>query len=529
MVSAFFEVEKKAGDVIISQEEEGDNFYIVDSGECDIYVTKKSETRLVECARAGDYFGELALMYNCPRLATVRARTNVKLFALGQEIFKHLLCSAAQDRRKQYESFLQNVPILKSLTAEERGKIADVLVQTTYADGEYIIRQDEETSDTFFIVYEGEAIATKSAEGAVKEVMKYMKGDYFGELALLKHAPRAANVVAKGRCTVVSIDRASFNRLLGSCDEILRRHWRTYEQNSSSDSDSDSYRDPFPMGPLTLTRRGAVSASPSLPTITDFPSSPKSSFQRLQLSISLKKIILFSHLTDSELDSMVSAFFEVEKKAGDVIISQEEEGDNFYIVDSGECDIYVTKKSETRLVECARAGDYFGELALMYNCPRLATVRARTNVKLFALGQEIFKHLLCSAAQDRRKQYESFLQNVPILKSLTAEERGKIADVLVQTTYADGEYIIRQDEETSDTFFIVYEGEAIATKSAEGAVKEVMKYMKGDYFGELALLKHAPRAANVVAKGRCTVVTINRHSFTRLLGSCSELQQRHYA
>ncbi|EKX36561.1 hypothetical protein GUITHDRAFT_78810, partial [Guillardia theta CCMP2712] len=286
-----------------------------------------------------------------------------------------------------------------------------------------------------------------------------------------------------------------------------------------------------PEGPQPpRARRKAVSAAPiqiNLALCSEL-SLNLTDEDKVKLKSLLKKIILFSHLTDSELDSMVSAFFEVEKKAGDVIISQEEEGDNFYIVDSGECDIYVTKKSETRLVECARAGDYFGELALMYNCPRLATVRARTNVKLFALGQEIFKHLLCSAAQDRRKQYESFLQNVPILKSLTAEERGKIADVLVQTTYADGEYIIKEFDSCADTFFIVYEGEAIATKSAEGAVKEVMKYMKGDYFGELALLKHAPRAANVVAKGRCTVVSIDRASFNRLLGSCDEILRRHW-
>jgi len=51
--------------------------------------------------------------------------------------------------------------------------------------------------------------------------MQYTQGEYFGELALLRDTPRAANVVAKTRLRVASIDRDSFKRLLGPLDEIL--------------------------------------------------------------------------------------------------------------------------------------------------------------------------------------------------------------------------------------------------------------------------------------------------------------------
>lgn len=77
---------------------------------------------------------------------------------------------------------------------------------------------------------EGEAIATKTIEAGQppKEVMKYNPGDYFGELALLKNEPRAANVIATTKLKVVSLDRNSFKRLLGPLDDILKRNMDAY-------------------------------------------------------------------------------------------------------------------------------------------------------------------------------------------------------------------------------------------------------------------------------------------------------------
>jgi cAMP-dependent protein kinase regulator len=63
--------------------------------------------------------------------------------------------------------------------------------------------------------------------------MSYRVGDYFGERALIKNEPRAANVIAKTECTVVSLDRHSFKRLLGPLEELLKRNMELYEQFKS--------------------------------------------------------------------------------------------------------------------------------------------------------------------------------------------------------------------------------------------------------------------------------------------------------
>lgn len=84
----------------------------------------------------------------------------------------------------------------------------------------------------FYMVEEGELIATKSkAKGQpAEEVMKYKPGDYFGELALLKDQPRAANIICKTDCTLVVLDRATFKRMLGPIQDLLKRNTAIYEK-----------------------------------------------------------------------------------------------------------------------------------------------------------------------------------------------------------------------------------------------------------------------------------------------------------
>lgn len=122
-------------------------------------------------------------------------------------------------------NFLSQVKILESLEPYERSKLADAFKEITYKSGEYVIKEDEE-GNTFYFISEGNAIATKTLEAGKPpvEVMQYQPGDYFGERALIKNEPRAANVIAKSDITVLCLDRHMFKRLLGPIEEILKRN-----------------------------------------------------------------------------------------------------------------------------------------------------------------------------------------------------------------------------------------------------------------------------------------------------------------
>ncbi len=79
----------------------------------------------------------------------------------------------------------------------ERAKLADAFKEEWHEAGSAVIREGEE-GNCFYLVMSGEAIATKTMELGKPpvEVFKYHPGDYFGERALIKNEPRAANIIA---------------------------------------------------------------------------------------------------------------------------------------------------------------------------------------------------------------------------------------------------------------------------------------------------------------------------------------------
>lgn len=228
-------ITKNAGDDIIVQGEIGDVFYLLEDGFVDVYVRKGGAAEVkVHTYKPGDAFGELAIMYNAPRAATCRAAGTCTLWALDRISFKVIVVAAAMQKREVYKGFLQQVPILESLTEMEIMTLADSLAEEKYEDNSVICTQGEE-GDYFYIVKEGTAICSQvDAAGNDKVVATLNAGNYFGEIALLTSKPRQATVKAQGKLVVLSLDRATFTRVFGSMDEILKRNMEQYNKFAAS-------------------------------------------------------------------------------------------------------------------------------------------------------------------------------------------------------------------------------------------------------------------------------------------------------
>ena len=179
----------------MKQGDEGDNFYVIDSGDVDIYVNDTHVGSLKE----GGSFGELALIYGTPRAATIKASSEVKLWGIDRNSYRRILMGSTIRKRKQYEEFLGKVPILASLDDWERMTVADALEPVQYEDGTEVIRQGE-PGDDFFMIIEGSAVVRQKTDTdqEEKDIATLGPSDYFGEIALLLNQPRAATVVARG-------------------------------------------------------------------------------------------------------------------------------------------------------------------------------------------------------------------------------------------------------------------------------------------------------------------------------------------
>lgn len=86
-------------------------------------------------------FGELALLYNMPRAATVKAVSVGQLWALDRQTFRRIVLKSAFRKRKMYEQLINGVSMLQSLQNYERMNLADALVPKSFAPGEQIIKQ----------------------------------------------------------------------------------------------------------------------------------------------------------------------------------------------------------------------------------------------------------------------------------------------------------------------------------------------------------------------------------------------------
>jgi len=248
--------------------------------------------------------------------------------------------------------------------------------------------------------------------------------------------------------------------------------------------------------------------------------------------------VLLGHCKESTLNDVVNAFMLRSETQSTDLIRQGEEGDSLYILEEGEVDIFVARPGADGQLQAGRGGkvgtlgprSLFGELALMYQAPRAATVTvASPTCKLWSLDREPFKMLLVQSESQTVQSYQEWLGDVEILKSLNKYELSRLSDAMESELFDLDETIVEQGE-IGDKFYILEEGTCSAfVRLKDGSEKEVQQYTrKGQYFGELALLKGVPRAATVRATGSgAVVVSLSKEDFTNLLGPVENILEQH--
>ncbi|XP_040573302.1 cAMP-dependent protein kinase type II regulatory subunit isoform X2 [Lepeophtheirus salmonis] len=328
----------------------------------------------------------------------------------------------------------------------------------------------------------------------------------------------------------------------GLCSEsnspssIVVEHDETNQQQTLNNNNDDSKNDDSISDAPVLTyrdtgRRKSVFAEAYNPEEDDTEEKtvvyPKSDQQRQSLLEAVRGSLLFRSLDQEQLGQVLDAMFERSVASGENIIRQGDDGDNFYIIESGIYDIYVKtgdSSGDKAIGNYDNTGS-FGELALMYNMPRAATIKAVTDGLLWAMDRSTFRKIVLRNAFQKRQMYEKLLESVPLLSTLSPYERMNLADALVSRSFDSGEIIVKQGN-VADGMYFIEDGRVSISMMNNDQEKFIKNQEKGEYFGELALVTHKPRAATVKAEGNVRLAFLDVKAFERLLGPCLELMEK---
>jgi len=303
---------------------------------------------------------------------------------------------------------------------------------------------------------------------------------------------------------------------------VISEYLKTLANEKDDDDDDDVIMEEDEQSVPAMKPRGrrdqVMAAAVDIPEGFAPPVYEKSSAQTAWLKDVLDNNKLTKFLTPSDRGQLLLAFQEKTFEKGTDIIKQGAAGDNFYILDQGECDIKVNDK----LVMKAVKGVAFGELALLQNAPRAATVTANDAVTAWVLDILSFKCILMGKAKTDATDYMKILDTIELLNPLKKAEKQTLCTSMKEKEFPENKIILCEGEE-GNTFYLIRDGEVKCTKNASGATEVSRRLKTGDFFGELALLNSEKRAATVTAVKKTQVLMIDRSAFERVVGVLSEI------
>ncbi|EED94042.1 THAPSDRAFT_32704, partial [Thalassiosira pseudonana CCMP1335] len=249
------------------------------------------------------------------------------------------------------------------------------------------------------------------------------------------------------------------------------------------------------------------------------PNFPKSDAAVQFIDDSLADNFIFASLTKEERRLLIDAMKADTVPAGTIIIAQGDIGDYFYVVEDGQISFAV---DGNHVGACTR-GASFGELALLYNCPRAATCIANTNCRLWKVDQRTFRYMLANNNASQQKDTIDVLRKVQFLADLDESMLIKIADALTTVSFQAGERIINKGD-VGEVFYILKEGRVRVHDIGFGDSQYVDQILgPGDFFGERALLTGDPRLANITAETASVTLCLSRETFEKTLGPLQDL------
>ncbi|MEL6338794.1 MAG: cyclic nucleotide-binding domain-containing protein [Myxococcota bacterium] len=246
---------------------------------------------------------------------------------------------------------------------------------------------------------------------------------------------------------------------------------------------------------------------------------------------SLPPIPLFSLLEADAFEGVLNALQLRRFVDGQNIITEGEPGDSFFVLVEG--NVSVTRQAAGKTINLAqlRPGAVFGEMALISNAPRSATVTAQGDCDLVELKRvdlERQAHQLASVTRAlRRFTQERFLNNLTatsaIFKPFPRSVRNEIVRRFQDFPVDPGDELIGENED-GQGLFLILKGHVRVTKKDEGEDIQLAILKEGDVFGEISLIEGQPTTATCTAKSRGHLLFLPKREFSSVVARHPEMR-----
>ena len=377
IASAMYNCTFDVGQNIFKEGDIGDSLFIIKKGEVDC----EKNNKVIRVLKSRDIFGEYAVLFDIPRSLSCCAKTKVNCFQisnsqlveiLGKDYKYIILKSIIKQAFKQSKhlSLFANESYLEPLFLKSEIKL--------FNDKELILKKEilnmnNEDKKKLYVIICGNLTYGNSNNAEII----CRRGQLFGEDLLKSNFNLENDIYAQGECRLVEIIWDNIENLIGATQNMTRKKTLSF-------------------------------------------------FSQLEY---MKRAEMFHNTSDQKLMKICSLMTKEKYKQGEAIFKEGEIGDKFYLIKKGKVKVLKDKKVIREIEE----GNCFGEMALLINEPRSATIEASTNCSLYVLTKKDFNETIdknmLEYLQKKIALQDNFNMNLDCLFFVKNLGRGKFGNV----------------------------------------------------------------------------------------------------
>jgi cGMP-dependent protein kinase len=223
----------------------------------------------------------------------------------------------------------------------------------------------------------------------------------------------------------------------------------------------------------------------------------------------LKKSTAFKDLLEEDYEEIIPNMFYCTAQEGDYIFKQSDPATCFFIIQEGRCEVEI----DNAIKKTLNKGEMFGDLALLYNAPRSASIRAAENSEFWALDRFSFRAILDKISSQNFASNRSYLDRIKFFDAFSVQQKDNLASYIIIEKYFPGQSIVNKGD-MANSYYVIKEG-VVECWNNENFIRELNE---GDSFGEQALFESSTRALTVKSKTRTTCIVLSRETLVSVLG-----------